>query len=123
MTIFKMTSEMTTLWNTSITIGAYNICDARNNWLEMAMRAIADMWYDIIFLMEMKFSNDHHTYHCKGYDILATVTPIHNQGGIALAWRTQASYWHLEGTKTLDPNLIVTVVTSAGYWWCLSSSI
>jgi len=54
-----------------------------------------------------------HTRNCLGYTIYATYTTTQNQGGIALAYKQDATNWHIESQQRHGPNVISCILVSA----------
>jgi len=78
-----------------------------------------DINTDIALLTETKLCHGRHTRKGFGYTVMATDAPSHSKGGVALAWRTTASHWSLEGVRPLSPNSISATLVSGTQRWLL----
>jgi len=104
---------------TTITITTYNVISARGTRLLQALRAMDDIKTDIALLTETKLCRGRHTRKGFGYTVMATDAPSHSKGGVALAWRTTANHWSLEGVRPLSPNSISATLVSGTQRWLL----
>jgi len=105
--------------DTTITITTYNVVSARGTRLLQALRAMDDLNTDIAVLTETKLCRGRHARKGFGYTVMATDAPSPSKGGIALAWRTTARHWSLEGVRPLSPNSITATLVSGAQRWLL----
>jgi hypothetical protein len=87
-------------------IAEYNIISGGGSQLYMALRAMAQMRVELGVFCETKLTNDMYPRECCGYSVFATQAKSHSQGGVALFYRSNASQWTIEGTRTHGPNVL-----------------
>ena len=98
-------------------IAEYNIVSAGGSHLYMALRAMAQMRVELGLFCETKLTNDMYPRTCCGYSVVATQAKSRFQGGVALFYRSDASQWTIEGTRTHGPNVIsCSLVTGSRRW-------
>jgi len=88
---------------TDIRIATYSIRSGRNGWLEIALRAMKQMNIDLGLFTEAKLTDGIHTRFSSEYTVVATNARVHNQGGVALFYRS-SPFWQVESVKRYGPN-------------------
>jgi hypothetical protein len=100
---------------TTINIATYNIRHGRNTNLEAALRACERMRIDVGVLTETRLSTDRYAWSAYGYMVFATKTTHINQGGIALIFTNNSSYFQVESQKSHGPNVLSCILVT-GKW-------
>ena len=97
----------------------YNVRSARGSYLQIALRAMAQMRIHLGFLLETRITNAIYPHDCCGYKVQATKAKTSSQGGIALFYKSDSDQWCVEGIRTHGPNVISATLVSGSYRWSL----